>query len=187
MQVVLFFLFTISLFSIEIEQKGENSRDIYIAKQKSSTSYERFGILQHAPNNGYFYFSINNNLSVCKPYGVVTLHEIFSDQNSTQRCRKAIESYFKHNPKDYYFAAYHIHLQQMYHLTFKDNECVIYSHGNISYARELLQAGLAKVRKGFGDILLRNRYKKEEEGAKFLKKGMFHSNIPLNCRMEFRR
>lgn len=176
------FLLIFNVYALDIIQSG-----LEVKKGIIGGEFGTFGILQHAPNNGFLYFKVKNSSVACKPYGIVSVHEILYDTNASKRCRETILNYFHKNPKDYYFSDYHLHLQQMYHLEYKPDACVVYSNGSVSYARELLQNGLAKVKKGFKDPLFRKKYKAEEQGAKFLKRGMYKSTVLRDCMGEFRK
>ena len=187
MKQLLLLLLSLQLYALEILQEGENTGGIYIKKLWNEVGEQHLGILEKIPNSGYLQFDVQNRTLICKSYGIISIHEILFDQNATQRCRSAILNYFHHHPKEYYFADYHLHLQQMYHLELKEQTCIIYSRGSVSYARELLEAGLAKVKKGFNDLLLQKKYRDTELMARHLRLGIFKSNIPLNCRTEFRK
>lgn len=182
MKLFYLFLLSLSLFGADTI---ENS--IKINREISGGDFGTFAILQHAPNNGYLYFKVQNSSLSCKPYGVVSVHELLYDVNASQRCRESLLSYFRSHPKDYYFSDYHLHLQQMYHIEYKPDSCIIYSRGSVSYARELLRAGLARVKRGFKDPLYRKKYRAEEEGAKFLKRGIYQSKVLRDCGGDFRK
>lgn len=182
MKYLFLLLFIYSLHALEIIEGG-----LEVKKGITGGRFGTFGILQHAPNSGFLYFKVKNSSVTCKPYGIISVHEILYDTNASKRCREAILNYFHKNPKDYYFSDYHLHLQQMYHLEYKPDACVVYSNGSVSYARELLRNGLARVKKGFNDPLLKKRYKAEEEGAKFFRRGIYHSTVLRDCMGEFRK
>jgi len=146
------------------------------------------GILQHIGYDGSFHFKVERVGVICHPYGIISLHELLYAPSTSKRCKATLEKYFQTYPKDFYFSSYHnIYAQQKYHLEFYTDasRCTIYTQGRVSYARELLQNGLAQVEKGFKNKLLQERYKEDELNAKALKVGMYRSFVPRDCISEF--
>lgn len=121
---------------------------------------------------------------ICRPYGVVTLDEIYKLSDQDSGCKQAIEKFYIKNPVDKYFSKYLLKLRQTYHIEFKDNRCVVYAKGKMSYSEILLRKGIAVVKPKFKDKEFKDSFKQSQKYAEDNKNGIYKDETFEKCRSE---
>lgn len=162
----LLFIFTVVLGSI------------LVAKEPT------LAILTKVSSNGLQKFNIATNSFECKPYGVVSLDTLYRTASADSSCRKRIEKFYNKNPNLKFFSFNLLEIMQMYHLEFKDKECVLYANGQTTLSELLLASGLAFLKNGFEDDEFNALFYKAQKSAKFSKIGLWEENILKDCMVE---
>ncbi len=129
-------------------------------------------------------FSIKNYNFYCKPYGIVTLDELYSNATLDSTCKKSIESFYIKNPELKYYSSNFLKIKQMYHLEFKDDRCILFMQGQKSLSEFLLENGIALQKPFFKDKEYSFLFKKAQQRARILRRGMWSENILRECVVE---
>jgi hypothetical protein len=157
--IFIFLLFNISVFSKE----------------------PTLAILRTADTNEYQKFSIGMYEFICRPYGVITLEELFSRSETNSPCQKSINEFYLKNPMQRYFAQNILKNRQTYHLEFKQNSCVLYAKGKLSMSELLIKNGLAFKKPKFKDEEFEHSFTQAQNYAKRLEIGLFKEKIQNKC------
>ena len=110
---------------------------------------------------------------ICRPYGIRTFEELLLDTQTVGECRRVIERFKKEHPIEAEFAAYHLEVMQFYPLETKNETCLLYTNGRVSYSEALLKEGLAVISKRLDDDVWRFRFERAETGARKAKLGLW--------------
>ena len=140
--------------------------------------------LSNIPSNEIQKFKIAQNSFYCKPYGVISIDRLYANSLADSSCKKSIDNFYKINPNSRYFALNLLKIKQMYHIEFKNDSCIIYSNGGISYSETLLENGLATLKAQLKDEEFGASFKKAQERAKHSKIGIWKDDLLVNCRGE---
>ncbi len=166
--IFLFFLYTFFIHSL-----GANEPTLAILKSIDSNSRQSFNIQKYN-----FY---------CEPYGVKSLENMQSISESGSKCKESIESFYKKNPDLKYFTDEILKTEQLYHIEWRENRCVLYAQGEKTLSELLLENGLAVNKRTFKDEEFKFLYEKAEQNAKFLKRGMWNGTIQKDCATEINK
>jgi hypothetical protein len=139
------------------------------------------GTLTHINANNTLLFNFSRVPYHCKSYGIYTLFDFLATPNITEDCKKGINEYFDKNPKERYFPQYTFKVFQQYHVSFKDRDCIISAQGQRTYATLQLERGLAVLKPRFTNKLLEYKYKRSQDMARKLKKGIWSNPKIMRC------
>lgn len=145
------------------------------------TSEPILAILYNVNSNDTQNLNIGNYSFYCSPYGVTSLEILHKRSKSDSLCKKSIDVFYNKNPNLKYFTNNALHLKQSYHISFKQNKCLLYARGEVSLSELLLKNGLAVLEPKFKDEEFVYRFKESELEAKFEKKGLWDTDIHKNC------
>jgi hypothetical protein len=141
-------------------------------------------MLKEVYTNDLQTFGYKESSFVCKPYGVLTLEELYEQSGSTPACKRAIDEFYIQHPSLKYLAEIKLHKGQLYHILFRKEECIIYLKGQMSYSELLLQKGVAMKNRDFNDKEFRSVFYDAQESARIEKKGLWGSDIFGKCASE---
>lgn len=112
----------------------------------------------------------------CKPYAVLGIDDI---PIQDKECYKSVIDYYKVYPNDFYKTYKFLKVEQMYHIDFREQQCIIYVKGQKTLSEILLENGLAVLKPHFMDREFEARFKKAERLAKENKRGIYSQDIKL--------
>lgn len=138
-------------------------------------------ILVDVTTNSIQRFTYGNYSFTCEPYGVITLEQLYQKSAPDSMCKSSIEKFYRKNPELEYFTLKLMKVQQMYHLEFKNKECIIYAMGEKTLSELLLENGLAMNKPRFKDEEFEFLYTKAQNRAMFAKKGLWGERIKKDC------
>ena len=144
-------------------------------------------ILRSVDSNGYQKFSIGMSEFICRPYGVITLEELFKRATLNSPCRKTIKKFFSKNPLDRYFSQNLLKNRQTYHVEFRKNRCVLYANSKESLSELLLKNGLAFKEAGFNDEEFNHSFTQAQDYAPRLKIGFYKERVEYECEQEINK
>ncbi len=144
-------------------------------------SEPRLAILNSVVSNELQLFQIRRNSYACKPYGVITLDKLRLNSAQGSLCKKSVERFYVQNPDAQYFSLNLLKVKQTYHLEFRDDRCVLFAKGEKSLSELLLENGLALLRPNFQDEIYAFLYKKAQNRARVLRRGLWGENIKKEC------
>jgi len=164
------FILTLIFLSLIIAQKTP-----LLAKEPT------LAILKDVHTNGMQRYGIKNYTFVCTPYGVVSLEKLYTRSPKKSQCRKEIANFYKKNPNLQNYSLSQLHTMQSYHIEFKEEKCLVHSHGEVTLSEMLLLNGLALVKLGFDDDEFRFAFVGAQKSAKEKKKGLWKETIYESC------
>lgn len=132
-------------------------------------------------------YSIGNFNFNCKPYGVITVDELYVNTTSDSKCKKSVLEFYKKNPNARYFSLNLLKIKQMYHLEVREKECLVFAQGEKSLSEILLENGLAFQKPHFKDKEYKFIFYQAQQRAKYTKKGLWSENIMVNCISEINK
>ncbi|WP_373070126.1 hypothetical protein [Sulfurimonas sp.] len=138
-------------------------------------------ILRSVDTNEYQKFSIGMYEFICRPYGVVTLEELFQRAEANSLCQTSINEFYLKNHMQRYFAQNLLKNRQTYHIEFKENRCILYAKGRLSMSELLIQNGLAFKKPNFKDKEFEHSFTQSQEYAQRLEIGLFKEKIEKKC------
>jgi hypothetical protein len=138
-------------------------------------------LLKTVYNNGFLVLEDNMQKLTCKPYGIYTLEDLFFNPKENKSCQKAIVNFYNENKALEYFALNSLHVNQMYHYEMRNNRCILYVKGEMTYAEVLLKQGLAYVRQNMTDNEFKYSFFKIEKNARYKRTGLWKTTIPFIC------
>ena len=138
-------------------------------------------ILKTVVSNDTQTFTLQKATFTCRPYGVVTLEELFERAKSDSECHDAIAKYYKKNVEQNYFSQMLLHPMQRYHIEMRESRCILYASGQMTLAELLLKNGLAILKPFFKDDAFRFIYRRAQQIAKEEKRGMYKDAIVSKC------
>ncbi|MFA6195065.1 MAG: thermonuclease family protein [Sulfurimonas sp.] len=141
-------------------------------------------ILLSIDSNSFQRFNIEKNNFICRPYGILTLEELLEKSENGSKCKETIENFYKKHPDLKYFTYGILKRQQMYHVEFRENKCLLYAQGQKTLSELLLEKGLAMSKPTFKDEEFKYSFEKAQANAKFLKLGMWNEPIEKECAKE---
>jgi len=126
-------------------------------------------------------FSIGNYHFFCRPYGVVTIDELYARKNVARTCKMKIKDFYVKNKEDLYYAQKIFDIGQLYHIEFRKGKCIVYAKGRNTYAELLLSEGLAVRVPHLKDRLFKGIFYKLQKEARYKQKGLWKEEIVKNC------
>ncbi len=144
-------------------------------------------ILKSVVANNIQQFSMHNYSFYCKPYGVIALEEIYYKESLPPICKNRLDKFYIQNPDLKYFSLRLLKVKQTYHLSFKDETCIIYASGLKTLSESLVENGLAVNKLLREDDEFKYPLRSAQEKAVFSKKGMFKDKILSNCMLLFKK
>lgn len=150
----------------------------------SSFSYAKeptMAILLDITTNSTQRFNIGQYNFYCTPYGVITLEKLYKNSKIDSKCKVSIESFYEKHPNLEYFTMKLLKVRQMYHLEFKNKECVIYAKGQKTLSEILLSEGLAVNKPMFKDEEFKFLFERAQINAKLLEKGIWGEKVLKDC------
>ena len=138
-------------------------------------------ILKNIYSNDFQRFNIKNSSFTCKPYGVLTLEQIYKKSKKDSICRKGIEKFYVQNKNLRYYTQSLLKVGQTYHIEFKNNKCIIYAQGQTTLSQILISKGLGVKRLRSKDEEFDEIFSSTEKSAKMRKIGLWKSDIRRNC------
>ncbi len=141
-------------------------------------------ILRTVISNNNQIFNIGNYNFNCKTYGVISIEELKFANEDNEICQDSIKRLYRKNISLKYISLRLLDLRQMYHIEFKNDECLLYSNGQKTLSEILLEEGVAVLKPRFKDREFRYSFHKAQNRAKYEKKGMWSENIPGRCLSE---
>jgi len=138
-------------------------------------------ILLNVTNNNNQTFNIGNYHFNCKSYGVISLEELQVINKDNKVCQDSIKKLYKKDIYLKYLSMNLLKLKQMYHVEFKNDECVVYSNGQKTLSEKLLEEGAVVLNSKFNDKEFRYSFQKAQTRAKYEKKGLWSENISTKC------
>jgi len=141
-------------------------------------------ILQSVVSNDTQKFSQGKSHFVCKPYGVVTLEQLYNASTIDSLCRKSVDGFYAQDPNMRYFSLRLLKPMQTYHVEFQNKSCVLYAKGEKTLSELLLAEGLAFIKPAFDDEVFNAVFFKAQMTAKLSKKGLWRENILKECMVE---
>ena len=118
---------------------------------------------------------------VCRPYGVLTLEELYKMAELDSVCKKSIDEFYLKNPLSRYYSQNILKNRQLYHIEFKGDRCILYAKGKTTISELLLKKGLAVKKPRFQDEEFEHNFTQTQEYAKSLKLGLFKNKITKKC------
>lgn len=139
-------------------------------------------ILTEIKSNDIQIFNRNQQTIMCKPYGVITIDELYKDSKLDSTCQESILNFYKKRPDLKYFVESKLYLKQMYHVKVKEeSRCIINAAGGKSLSELLLEKGLAVRQPYFKDEEYEYYLQNAQLRAKILKVGVWKENITREC------
>lgn len=149
-----------------------------------SSSYSKeptLAILRYVYTNEFQRFSIGMYEFTCRPYGVITLEELYAQKELSPKCKKSVVDYYIENPMDKYFSENLLKHRQTYHIEPIERRCVLFANGKSTLSELLVKEGLAIVKPKLNDEDLFNRLEKTQKYAENKKTGLFKYKDLLEC------
>lgn len=137
--------------------------------------------LRSVSENEYQTFSIGMFQFTCRPYGVLTIDELYYKSELDSECRKSINEFYLQNPMSRYFSENLLKIRQLYHIEFKENRCILYTKGKLTMSELLIKKGLGVIKPRFKDKEFEYPLKKAYDYAKRLEVGLFKNKITNSC------
>ena len=144
---------------------------------------EIISLLKGIENNHTLHMQYKQQAFVCKPFGIETVSELAERTDINSSCAKHLSSFRQAYPKEKFFAAYSLHVQQQYSVEGIDNLCLLYLSSEHSYSEALLEQGYARIPPGinYKDPVLHYRFKRAVQRAKNAKAGIWSDTNVRNC------
>jgi len=138
--------------------------------------------LEHAYSNTEFLFQNKTQRFTCKPYGVITLEDLYFSPLAKKGCKSAIREFYKKHPDLEYLFLDVLKTQQRYHIVFRKNRCIIYAQGENTYSELLLHRGLAQIKPFFQDTEFLYSFKNAQKNAQLQKRGLWEGTLSVECK-----
>lgn len=139
--------------------------------------------LKSIENNHTLHMSYQGKAFVCRPYGVDTISDLAFRTDTNSSCRGYIDDFRRVDPKERFFAAFSLHVEQQYSVEGIEDTCLLHLSSGHSYSEALLEKGYARISafQSVEDALLNYRFKKAVKRAKNTKAGMWSDVNIRNC------
>ncbi len=132
-------------------------------------------------SNDVQHFKIANNKFECKPYGVLSIDELYNNAFFNSACKKSILKFYKQRADLKYYTYMKLYVMQLYRIKFKDDRCLISVSGEKSLSEFLLEEGLAVRKPLLKDKENEYFFYRSQLNAKMLQKGVWKENITREC------
>jgi hypothetical protein len=144
-------------------------------------------ILKSIDSNDFQRFNIKNSSFTCKPYGVLTLEQIYKKSKKDSVCRKNIKKFYAQNRDLLYYTQSILKVGQTYHIEFKNRKCIVYAQGQTTLSQLLLSKGLGVKKPRFNDEEFDELFQSSESSARVERKGLWQSDIRRSCTAAIQR
>ena len=141
-------------------------------------------LLISVPSNDTQTLKINQSLFICKPYGIVSIEELYNNTATNETCKRVIEKFYRKNPLLQYYTSERLDKQQLYHIELKENRCILYAQGQKTLSELLLRQGLAFMRPFFEDSEFYHLFIKAQRNAKNENLGIWSDQGIIECMAE---
>ena len=139
-------------------------------------------ILKNVYANDFQQFTYHNYSFLCKPYGIVSLEDIYKSPTSSTVCKKKVIEFYIKNPNSEYFAQKLLKVSQMYHVDVqKDLTCLIFANGMRTLSEELIRNGLAIKKPYMKDEIYKYKFDLAQKKARYHKTGLYKDPVLKNC------
>ena len=143
--------------------------------------------LESVISNDVQKFGIGGYTFECTAYGVMTLEGLYNSSKVDSECKKSIDKLYVKNPKLKYYVDSVLKYKQQYHIEIKNQECIVYSNGQVSLSELLLKEGLAFKNLRFKDEEFDFYFSLAQRKAKIEKNGLWSEKIFTNCTEELNK
>lgn len=139
--------------------------------------------LKSIENNHTLHMSYKGKAFICKSYGIETVGELALRIDTNSSCRRYIDDFRLSNPKEEFFGALSLHVEQQYSVEGVDNACLLHLSSGHSYSEALLENGYARISPNqISNLsLLKHRFEKAVKRAKNTRAGMWSDINIRNC------
>jgi hypothetical protein len=144
-------------------------------------------ILKNVYTNNIQKFSISQYNYICKAYGIVSIDDLYSKSIQNDICKKSIEDFYSKNYTKMFYTQHILHLEQMYHIEFRDKECILHAQGEKTLSEILLYEGLAIKKINFRDEIYKERFINAQDNARKSRRGLWKTTLYKNCFPELNR
>jgi len=144
-------------------------------------------LLKNVYTNNIQKFSIGNTGYTCKAYGVISIEDLYFKSVENKICKNSIIDFFRKNKTKKYFSQMLLHVEQLYHIDFIGDECIIYAKGQKTLSEILLQEGLAIKKVNFQDEVYKGKFISAQASARKQRKGLWKTTLYKNCFPELNR
>jgi len=138
-------------------------------------------ILKNVYSNDIQQFTYQNYSFTCKPYGIISIEDVYNNSNISTICKKRIEKFYIHKSKAKYFSARLLKLFQSYHIKIKDTKCLIYSSGIKTLSESLIENGLAVKFPYLKDEIYSYKFETAQKRAEYYELGLHKDPVLKNC------
>jgi len=140
-------------------------------------------LLKSVENNNVLHMHYKKTPFVCVPYGVETVDELMLRMDSNSSCMRYLQDFRRAHPKEKFFAASSLHVQQQYSVEGMDGECLLYLSSEHTYSEALLEKGYGRRPVGYRykDVILKHRFKDAVKRAQITKAGIWSDVNIRNC------
>jgi len=139
-------------------------------------------ILKNVYSNDNQQFTYQNYSFTCRPYGIVSIEDVYKAKDVSTICKKRIVKFYIQNPKLKHFSARLLKLFQMYHIDVqKDLRCLIYAKGMKTLSELLIEKGLAVKKPYLKDEIFKYKFDTAQKSALYYKRGLYKDKILKNC------
>jgi len=139
------------------------------------------GILESIQTNTEQIFIIAQKRYRCDAYGVLGIEKLFQRSELSEVCKTKMQDFYAKHPDAKYFAYKKLKRSQMYHIEFRESECLLFASGEITLSELLLKEGFALLNPMFDDKEFRRVYKDAQAAAIFEKRGIWRDNTTREC------
>jgi len=138
-------------------------------------------ILKNVYANDVQQFTYHNYSFMCRPYGVVSIEDVYRNKKISKTCRDRIEKFYIQHPKSQYFSANILKLSQMYHIKYKKEKYLIFAKGMKTLSELLIENGLAIKEPYLKDEIYGYKFDTAQKRASYAKAGLHKDNVLRNC------
>lgn len=153
--------------------------------QYSFANEPTLALLRNINTNTQQQLSIGEYHFICNAYGVLGTTQILERENLNESCKEELLLFYKKNPLSSYYAQRNLHLQQLYHIEFKEQQCLMYVQGQRTLSELLLEEGLVVLKPHFKDKEFFAPFTRAYESAVFQRKGVHKDGVLRKCFAEF--
>lgn len=147
----------------------------------------QLAILNEISSNDTQRFEIASSSFLCKPYGIVSIEDLYKQSDDKSFCKKSIEDFYTKNRDLRYFTQSILKVYQRYHIEFKKSECIVYAKGQTTLSELLLSKGLAVSKRSFKDKEFKFLFEKVSDTAKRNGEGLWASSIKKDCSSQMQK
>lgn len=153
---------------------------ILLVDFSSNAKEPTLAILKKIYSNNLQQIIINSYVLKCNAYGITSIEELREENLNNSVCQESINNFYKKNLNTKYFIFNLLKIEEIYHLEFRKNQCILYANGEKTLSEILLENGLALIDTKI-DKEFRYSFFKAQKKAKFNKLGIWREQIPKKC------